>query len=45
MLMKTHLIKEDFTNGISRTLTGNIGREPELNTFQSGKSKVELTVA
>ena len=27
------------------TLTGNIGREPEIKYFESGKSKVELTVA
>ena len=27
------------------TLTGNIGREPEIKYFESGKCKVELTVA
>ena len=27
------------------TLTGNIGREPEIRYFESGKCKVELTVA
>ena len=27
------------------TLTGNLGREPEIKYFESGKSKVELTVA
>ena len=27
------------------TLTGNIGREPEIKYFESGRSKVELTVA
>ena len=27
------------------TLTGNIGREPEIKYFESGKSKVELRVA
>ena len=27
------------------TLTGNIGKEPELKTFEDGKMKVELAVA
>ena len=27
------------------TLTGNIGKEPELRTFEDGKMKVELAVA
>jgi len=27
------------------TLTGNLGKDPELKTFQSGKMKVELAVA
>ena len=27
------------------TITGNIGREPEIKYFESGKCKVELTVA
>ena len=27
------------------SLTGNIGRDPELKTFDSGKYKTELTVA